>query len=52
MRGQGVWADLIAQRLAKAKRRFGLERERRALDSSQFRKPLAAAASGQSDLFG
>jgi DNA repair photolyase len=52
MRGQGVWADLIAQRLAKAKRRFGLERERPALDLSQFRKPIAAAASGQRDLFG
>jgi hypothetical protein len=27
MRGEGVWAQLIAQRLAKAKRRFGLDDE-------------------------
>ena len=36
MRGEGIWAELIAQRLAKAKQRFGLDRERRALDLSQF----------------
>jgi len=52
MRGEGVWAELIAQRLAKARRRLGLDRERRALDRSQFRKPLAASAVGQGDLFG
>jgi DNA repair photolyase len=52
MRGEGVWAGLIAQRLAKAKRRFGLDHDRRELDLSQFRKPLAASAAGQSDLFG
>ena len=52
MRGEGVWADLISQRLAKAKARFGLDRERTALDLSQFRKPLAASRVGQRDLFG
>ena len=52
MRGEGVWAELIAQRLAKARRRFGLDRERRALDLSQFRRPAPASASGQADLFG
>jgi DNA repair photolyase len=52
MRGEGVWAQLIAQRLAKARRRFGLDRERRALDVTQFRKPLAASKVGQADLFG
>ncbi len=52
MRGEGVWAQLIAQRLAKAKRRFGLANERRELDLSQFRKPLAASQVGQGDLFG
>ncbi|MGZ8260287.1 MAG: PA0069 family radical SAM protein, partial [Caldimonas sp.] len=52
MRGEGVWAELIAQRLAKAKRRFGLDREPRALDLTQFRKPLSAGSSGQADLFG
>ena len=43
MRGEGVWAELLAQRLAKAKRRFGLDDERRRLDIAQFRKPLAAS---------
>ena len=38
--------------LAKAKKRFGLDGERHALDLSQFRKPLAAVAAGQGDLFG
>jgi DNA repair photolyase len=52
MRGEGIWAQLIAQRLAKARRRFGLDRERRALDLGQFRKPLAVSAAGQGDLFG
>jgi DNA repair photolyase len=52
MRGEGVWADLIAQRLATAKRRFGLDQDRPALDVTQFRKPLAPARSGQGDLFG
>ncbi|HEX7441396.1 MAG TPA: PA0069 family radical SAM protein [Caldimonas sp.] len=52
MRGEGVWAQLIAQRLAKAKRRFGLANERRELDLTQFRKPLAPSRVGQGDLFG
>ena len=52
MRGEGVWAQLIAQRLAKARRRFGLDAERKALDRTQFVKPLPASASGQGDLFG
>jgi DNA repair photolyase len=52
MRGEGVWANLIAQRLAKAKRRFGLDPDRPALDVTQFRKPLPAVRSGQGDLFG
>ncbi len=29
MRGEGIWAELIAQRLAKARKRFGLDGERR-----------------------
>ena len=52
MRGEGVWAQLIAQRLAKAKRRFGLDVDRRQLDVAQFRKPLAPSEVGQGDLFG
>jgi DNA repair photolyase len=51
MRGEGVWADLIAQRLAKARRRFGLDHERRPLDCSQFRKPPPPSQAGQQDLF-
>jgi DNA repair photolyase len=52
MRGEGIWAELIAQRLAKARKRFGLDGERRALDLSLFRKPLAVSEAGQGDLFG
>jgi len=52
MRGEGVWADLIAQRLAKARRRFGLDVRRKELDRAQFVKPLPVSASGQGDLFG
>ena len=52
MRGEGVWAQLIAQRLAKAKRRFGLDDDRRQLDVSQFRKPEPSSRAGQGDLFG
>jgi DNA repair photolyase len=52
MRGEGVWAQLIAQRLDKAKQRFGLDNDRRVLDPTQFRKPLALRRDGQGDLFG
>jgi DNA repair photolyase len=51
MRGEGVWAELIAQRLAKARRRYGLDVKRRDLDTSQFCKPVPASAAGQGDLF-
>ncbi len=52
MKGEGVWAQLLQQRLAKAKARFSLDRERRQLDLSQFRKPLPISKVGQADLFG
>jgi DNA repair photolyase len=52
MKGEGVWAQLIAQRLAKARARHGLDRERRELDVAQFRKPVATCRDGQGDLFG
>ena len=52
MKGEGVWAQLLAQRLAKAKARFGLDRQRNELDLSQFKKPLPASRCGQADLFG
>ena len=51
MKGEGVWARLLAQRLAKAKARFGLDREHAALDLTQFRKPLPPRVDGQTDLF-
>ncbi len=51
MKGEGVWARLLQQRLVKAKARFGLDRERIALDITQFRKPLPPRLDGQTDLF-
>ena len=51
MKGEGVWAQLLQQRLAKAKARLGLDRERVALDLTQFRKPLPVSKVGQGDLF-
>ena len=43
MKGEGIWAKLLQQRLAKAKKRYGLDRDRTVLDLTQFRKPLPAA---------
>ena len=42
MSGQGVWAQLVRQRLDMASRRFGLNRERIELDLTQFRRPAAS----------
>ena len=39
MRGEGAFADLLAQRFALARKRLGLERRDFALDSSQFAPP-------------
>ena len=58
MRGEGLWADLIRQRFAKALKRYGLNKSGRyaQLDCSQFRKPLSIPATkktgGQLDIFG
>ena len=52
MRGEGVWAQLLSQRVQKAAARFGLNRQRVELDLTQFRKPLLARTDGQADLFG
>jgi len=41
MRGQGVWAHLLAQRFEKATARVGLSRERIELDLSRFCRPPA-----------
>lgn len=48
LKGEGVWADLLRQRFAKACARLGLNRERLELDVSQFR-PVHRV--GQQDLF-
>lgn len=39
MKGEGIWADLIRQRMLAAAHRHGLVREVPALDFSQFRPP-------------
>ena len=52
MRGEGVWAELLQQRLRKSIVRHRLGSERIELDLSRFRKPLAPAKDGQRDLFG
>ncbi len=48
MKGSGPWADLIAQRFAKATARLGFNRERIELDLAAFRPPAVA---GQGSLF-
>jgi DNA repair photolyase len=49
MTGQGIWAQLLRQRLHKAAERLGLNRTRVELDLSQFRPPPKMA--GQGSLF-
>jgi DNA repair photolyase len=44
--GQGLWADLIAQRFAKACLRLGLNREKPALNLSDFRAPSRSRQMG------
>jgi DNA repair photolyase len=51
MRGEGVWAQLLAQRFQKACARFGLNRTRADLDLTRFRAPRRAALDGQAELF-
>ncbi|MFX8731558.1 hypothetical protein ABTM48_20355, partial [Acinetobacter baumannii] len=50
MQGNGLWAELIAQRFSKACVRLGLNRQRFTLDNSQFVPPVrprAGAVQGQ-----
>jgi DNA repair photolyase len=49
MRGEGVYADLLARRFAVVARRLGLDGPMPALDTSQFRRPPAPG--DQLDLF-
>jgi DNA repair photolyase len=61
MRGEGIFAELIAKRFKLACDRFRLNRERAPLDTSRFRAPLGPPATrikrsiashpGQLDLF-
>ncbi len=46
MKGEGVFAQLIAQRFAKACARLGLNQRNYALNTALFRAPATAAASG------
>ena len=52
MTGEGVWAQLLAQRFRQAAARHGLNRQRVELDLTQFRKPVLRRSDGQGDLFG
>ena len=44
MRGEGIWAELLSQRLRKACARLGLSRERQPLDLSLLCRPAGRAA--------
>jgi DNA repair photolyase len=48
MKGSGPWAQLLAQRFAKATRRIGFNQQRVVLDETQFVRPAQA---GQGQLF-
>jgi DNA repair photolyase len=49
-RGEGPFADLVAARFRAARKRYGLDQPRLALDVERFRVPLKAG--DQMDLFG
>jgi DNA repair photolyase len=51
MRGEGLFADLIARRFDIATARLGLNRERAPMDTSRFRPPRPVAQSPQLALF-
>jgi len=51
MTGEGVWAQLLAQRVRKSAARFGLNPQRVELDLTQFRKPLSVRSDRQGELF-
>ena len=51
MSGEGVWAQLLAQRFSKAVARLGLNRDRVELDLTRFKPPRAERHDGQVDLF-
>lgn len=51
MSGKGVHADLVAQRFAIAARKYGLNKVKLTLDSSQFRVPADPNRTTQRELF-
>jgi len=53
MTGEGLWAELMAQRLRKASNRLGLRRERSVVNTGLFRPPAPPAPppSAQAELF-
>ena len=51
MKGQGPWADLLAQRFRKACDRLGFNRERLTLRTDLFEPPATASPDGQQRLF-
>lgn len=52
MSGEGVWAQLFAQRVQKARQRYGLLGDRIEFDFSRFRKPAPRRENaGQGELF-
>ena len=51
MRGEGVWARLLAQRFQKASARYGLDGKRVELDLTQFDKSRLVNLGSQAQLF-
>ena len=51
MTGEGIWAELFAQRFRAACARHGLNRERKQFAVGQFRRPVIADTSPQGRLF-
>jgi DNA repair photolyase len=51
MTGQGVWAQLLAQRFQTAAQRLGLHTKRRPLNLSAFQRPVSSAHRVQASLF-
>ena len=47
MKGEGVWAQLLQQRFAKATARLGFDRTRIELDLTKFRPPGGAPPQGE-----
>ena len=47
MTGQGIWAELLRQRVKKASVRLGLNQQRVPLDLSRFRPPVGQPGQGQ-----